>query len=53
MFNNERPIRKSVFIYPSQYKILLAIAETRKKSFRDVILECFNLYLGKYLKGSL
>jgi hypothetical protein len=51
MFKNEKPFRQLVYIYPSQYKILSAIAKKRSKRSREVFFECLNLYIKSFLKG--
>jgi hypothetical protein len=50
VFNQERPIRRSTFIYPKQLDFLKAIAATRGKKLRSVFLDAIDLYINHFLR---
>jgi hypothetical protein len=51
MFETEKPIRLSVYIYPSQKNIIQAIAKTRSEEIRRVYLKCFTVFIKQFFTG--
>jgi len=50
---SDRPIRISIYVYPTQLEMIDEIALKRSKSRRRIFLEAVQTYIGSYIQGKI
>lgn len=52
-YDQDRPKRISIYIYPTQMNMIDEICETRRKTKRWVFFEAIQSYIGAYTQGKV